>query len=120
MSLRDLNDQERGIALQCLRYFSMSGCFDLRDKYHSRLGVTKSELNIVISKWPDLQDDDSSHDDYTAVNNCFNEVCNIMTFSSDEWDKWFKVSVSEVCQAFAHWKRRTKMDASNSTGTKLS
>ena len=117
MSVRDLNETDRDIAFQCLRYFVKSGCFDIRDKYHTRLGVTKANMELMLSAWPDIQDDDASQYASWGMNNCFNEVCNIQTFSPAEWDKWFTVPESEVCQAYQRWcEIRKRVDPTNAGG----
>ena len=115
MSVRDLNETDRDIAFQCLRYVLKGGYFD--EDLHTRLGLTTADLEIMLSDWPDIQDDDASQYASWGMNNCFNEVCNIQTFSPAEWDKWFTVPESEVCQAYQRWcEIRKRVDPTNAGG----
>ena len=110
MSLRDLPVADRDIALQCLRYLLESRCFD-ENEFHTRLGMYRAELAMVVSRWPKLEDEDPSHGDYLALNNCFNEVCNGLHFSSTEWQKWFSASRNAVCDAYTRWRQSLKTNA---------
>ena len=104
MSLKDLSSSERDTALQCMRYVLESDCFE-GDEFHTRLGLTQAELAMVISKWPLLNDEERENPDNMAVNNCFNEVCNGISLSNQEREKWFSVSIATVCETFAHWRQ---------------
>ncbi|MCW3052531.1 MAG: hypothetical protein JWN14_1701 [Chthonomonadales bacterium] len=88
MRLMDLSLSERDIALQCLNFLSASNFFEGGD-FETRLGMTRAELATVMSKWPHLNDNESDHLDWTAINNAFNEVCNGIRFTHEEWQYWF-------------------------------
>lgn len=102
MSLIDLPALERNIAFQCLQFILEGGQFE-EDEFQTRLGLTRPELEMLVSKWPRLDDKDNANDDYRALNNCFNEVCNGLSFSQKEWQAWFSVPRTTVREAFAHW-----------------
>ena len=104
MSLVALTATDRDIALECVRFLLESEVL-LDNELYTRVGLTRAELRVVFAKWPHLEDAESGHPDYIAMNNCFNEVCNGLELTHEEWQKWFSVSRNAVCETFARWHR---------------
>ena len=102
MSLEELSDREREIVLQSLSAILRGGF--LEGEFHTRLGLEPEELEEIVSAYPNV--DDRNHDSkvFIAINNCLNEVCHGISFSSDQWSRWFEVNRSEVKDVFRKWR----------------
>jgi hypothetical protein len=70
---------------------------------HSRLGLEADDLQQVIARWPNLDDRDENGNDFLAINNCMNEVCNGFQIASVEWSSWFDTPMSEIKSTCRKW-----------------
>ena len=102
MSLEKLSDREREIVLQSLNAILRGGF--LKGEFHTRLGIEREELERVVSAYPDLDDMNHGSKVSLAINNCLNEVCHGISFSSDQWARWFEVDRSEVKDVYRKWR----------------
>ena len=90
MSLAKLSDSDRQIILQCLNAI-LNGRF-LEGEFQTRLGIEPDELEQIIAAYPNIDDSDHDSKEALAINNCLNEVCNVISFSNREWSQWLKVN----------------------------
>ena len=97
-----LSDKERDIVLQSLNAV-LNGGF-LAGEFQTRLGIEPEQLEQVISAYPNLIEMDESSNVNLAINNCLNEVCNGISFSSAQWSRWFNVTRSDVDEVYRKWR----------------
>ncbi len=103
MSIHDLPSSDCTTALQCLRFFLETSCFE-EIEFVTRLGVSRSALASIVDEWTEIEDKSSSCVGYLALNNCFNEICYGVSLSKEEWAKWFfSVSRETVCETYNRW-----------------
>jgi hypothetical protein len=70
---------------------------------HSRLGLEAEDLQLLISRWPNIDDRDESGAEFLAVNNCMNEVCHGFRIPLSEWGNWFDTPMSEIESTYRKW-----------------
>jgi len=63
---------------------------------HARLSLEANDLQQEIGKWPNIDDRAETGNGFLAINNCLNEVCHGFRLTSEEWNRWFDTSISEV------------------------
>ena len=90
----------RDIVLRCMK--ATSAHLDDWEK-HSRLGLEADDLQQVIARWPNIDDRDENGNDFLAINNCMNEVCNGFQIASVEWSSWFDTPMSEIESTYRKW-----------------
>ena len=104
MALRELTQKEQDLVLQSLRM--IEHCHEIQDReFHTRLGITRPALRRVISQWPEIDNGMQGSDEFLAINNCMNEVCNGIRLTPQEWAVWFTESRDVVRQAYENWLR---------------
>jgi len=98
MAMEKLSLRDQKIIVQCMSAVSL-----LIDEWetHSRLGISRDRLQTLIAEWPNLDDRIEDSDEFLAVNNCLNEVCNGL--SIDEWFNLVDASPDEVREAYKNW-----------------
>ena len=101
MSPEKLSDREREIVLQSLNAILKGGF--LEGEFHTRLGLEPEELEQVVSSYQSLDDKDCGSNIALAINNCLNEVCHGISFSSEQWSQWFEVNRGEVEDVYRKW-----------------
>jgi hypothetical protein len=72
-------------------------------EFRTRMGMDRTTLKRIISQWPEMDDRSQNSDEFLAIHNCLNEVCNGISMSPSEWEKWFTYPEARVKQTFAHW-----------------
>jgi hypothetical protein len=100
VAIESLTVQEREIVLRCMK--ATAAHIDDSEK-HSRLGIEANDLQQVITQWPKIDDRDESGNDFLAINNCMNEVCNGFRIASVDWSSWFDNPMSEVVSTYRKW-----------------
>jgi hypothetical protein len=70
---------------------------------HTRLGVTREELQTVIAQWPDIDDRDQKSNGFLAIHNSLNEICHGL--GVDEWVNLVDASLNEVKETYRNWLR---------------
>ena len=93
LGIESLSAKEQDIVLRCMKATSAH----VNDwEKHSRLGLEADDLHQVIARWPNFDDRDENGNDFLAINNCMNEVCNGFQIASVEWSSWFDTPMSEI------------------------
>ena len=100
LGIESLSAKEQDIVLRCMKATSAH----VNDwEKHSRLGLEADDLHQVIARWPNLDDRDENGNDFLAINNCMNEVCNGFQIASVEWSSWFDTPMSEIESTYRKW-----------------
>ena len=102
MAFKDLTISEKRTVLQCMQAIADGPHIDDWE-FQTRLGINRSTLKRVILTWPDIDDSAVNSDEFLAINNCLNEVCNGVKISTTEWPKWFEQSVEEIRRTYEKW-----------------
>jgi hypothetical protein len=70
---------------------------------HTRLGIRRETLREIVSRWPNIDDTDPHSDEFLAINNCMNEICNGLRISPEEWNKLFTLTRPQILDAYQKW-----------------
>ena len=100
MAIEGLTAKEKHIVLQCMK--ATAAYIDDREK-HARVGMKAGELQQLIARWPNLDDGDERSNDFLAINNCMNEVCNGFQIPPGQWNRWFDATIDEVESTYRKW-----------------
>lgn len=104
MSLKELSKEDQEIVLQCLRAIAEGD--EIEDwEFQTRLGMTRPIVKKFISQWPNIDDRLQDSEEFLAINNCMNEVCNGIRLTPEEWAKWFTQSTDAVRRTYRNWLR---------------
>jgi hypothetical protein len=100
MAIEVLSAKERNIVLQCMK---ATAAHIENWEMHTRLGLEASDLQQVITRWPNLDDRDERSIDFLAINNCMNEVCHGFPIGQTEWNNWFDAPMNDVEATYRKW-----------------
>jgi hypothetical protein len=102
MVLRNLSKVEQDLVFQSLK--AIAEGTEIGDwEFHSRLGVGRATLKELISKWPNINDSVEDSDEFLAINNCLNEVCNGIRWTAEAWSKRFTQPKKRFEQTYKAW-----------------
>lgn len=96
-----LNDVERDTIRRCL-VAMVDGPFIEDWEFHTRIGVDRQKLRLILSEWPYLESN-IEESTQVAINNCMNEIVNGVRISPAEWNKWFVVPKEVVQRTYRKW-----------------
>jgi hypothetical protein len=94
------SEKERGIVLKAMR--ATAAHID-ESEMHSRLGVNANEFANVVARWPEIDVEVRDEDEFLAVHNSLNEVCNGFRIKESEWSRWFDVPMEEIMAVYRKW-----------------
>jgi hypothetical protein len=97
MAIELLNARKKAIILQCMK--AVAGVID-EWEMHTRLGLTKGELQAVIDQWPSI-DDRNGFAGFLAINNSLNEICHGLR--AEEWAGLIDAEPDKVKSTYQHW-----------------
>jgi hypothetical protein len=93
---------EQTAALDCMKVIAEGR--EIEDwEFQTRLGITRAQLEKVITAWPEIDDSRESSEEFLAINNSFNEVCHGIAIPEAEWGKYFSQPREKVKKAYTHW-----------------
>ena len=98
MAIQSLVANDQAIILQSMQ--AVSVLID-RLEMHSRLGVTREELQLVIAQWPNIDDRDQQSIGFLAVHNSLNEICHGLAVG--DWANLVHASPDEVRATYRNW-----------------
>jgi hypothetical protein len=102
MAFADLSTSEQHIVLQCMKVIADGS--EIEDwEFHTRLGIVRPTLRRIISAWPAIDDRLDSSEEFLAINNCLNEICNGIEIADAEWGRWFAHPKDEVTKTYHKW-----------------
>lgn len=102
MWIEKLSDLQRAAVLQCVRAIAESQLIEDWE-IRTRLGISRETLSEILARWPNIDDTDDGSEEFLAINNCMNEVCHGVRISTEEWDRWFTVTRSQVLDSYRTW-----------------
>ncbi len=105
MRPKALSKSEQEIVLQCMTAI-VDGTAIADWEFHTRLGVSRPKLRRIISQWREIGDRFPDSDEFLAISNCLNEVCNGIFVSPSEWDQWFTYQRDRVKETLDHWAEK--------------
>lgn len=106
-----LTDTERDIILQCIRYISEAGRFDMAADCSPRIGVSPEGFQKVLDDWPNV-DDTVGTDAFLVINNCLNEVCNGPDSPPEqEWSDHFTSTPQNIEAVYEKWVKSLELDS---------
>lgn len=109
--LKSLSDEERAIVLECIRFVSEGGLFDMEADCSVLIGISPVEFELVLIGWPDIDDQSPGNSGFLVINNCLNEVCHGPDSpGSTEWSTYFSVPREKVIDVYHKWARPLGMD----------
>jgi hypothetical protein len=100
MAIEELTNKEQKLVLACLKATAVY--VDDTEK-HSRLGIDGEVLQQIIERWPAVDDRDENGDDFLAINNCLNEVCNGFQIAAADWSAWFDIGMDQIQATYRKW-----------------
>jgi hypothetical protein len=99
--LASLNQQERDIIRQCL-VASLVGPFFHDDEFHCIFGLTRSELQEVVDKWPDVDEKDLIV--RLSINNSLNNLVGFPHHQKAQWHNFISVSPDYLYFLLLKWR----------------
>lgn len=102
MVLGNLSPQEQRIVFQCINVILKTPLIE-EPEFLTRLGVSRQQLEEVITVWPYLNALNNDAMAVLAINNCLNEVCYGVYINSNIWGQFFDVTKPEVEQVYNKW-----------------
>ncbi|HEY7403238.1 MAG TPA: hypothetical protein VIB39_06935 [Candidatus Angelobacter sp.] len=87
----------------CLRA-AVEGPFFPDWEFSTLFGLTRDQLKVIFSSWPNLDEADESV--VLAINNSFNNLLGYPHRREDVWSEFVPVSAQELHKIFVKWKGR--------------
>jgi hypothetical protein len=103
MALKDLNELEKAVIMECLKA-SVDGPFFPEWEFDTIFGLTREEVNEILEALPDV--DDSMEDVQMAINN---SLCNLLGYPHQQeqyWSDYISVPPEEVARILRKWRGR--------------
>lgn len=98
----EINDRTWNTAHQCVAFvFHSEQLCDL--DFKCRVGTSRHEAHKLIAEWDYLDRQYLDQRAILIIHNSFNEVCNGLYLSPEEWRSSFADSCKQVESAFAEW-----------------
>lgn len=101
MSLTNLSQDDRDVVRQCLRA-AVEGPFFPDWEFHALFGLQRSEIRIVLSDWPDV--DESDETVRLAINNSLGNLVGYPHRDESQWSKFISASPADVSRIFNIWR----------------
>lgn len=98
MDFQDFSDLEQGVILDCIQAV-LSERFLWKIEFHTRIGLDKTELEEVLSRWPTLAS--KRLQDALAVQGCMRDAIN--DISDAMWPLWVRCSKEEALSILNRW-----------------
>lgn len=102
MALDNTSSRDREVVHQCLVALR-AGEFIDEDEFQSRIGLSVTEYDAVVSAWPAIDDRADDSDACLAINNALNELSYGMRVEPDMWSSQIDASADEVREVYRHW-----------------
>jgi hypothetical protein len=97
--LSALSDAEKQVVRRSIEL----ACRVLEDECHTRLGVTPTEIQGLLSSWPLVDDSRDDSPACLAINNSLNDLLNGVGISEAEARKTIGASPSEMERIYRKW-----------------
>jgi hypothetical protein len=102
MSIEQLDSAEKQVVFDCMRA-AVEGPFFPDWEFHSLFGMDRSTLGEILTKWPNLDDNDNQVS--LAINNSFANLLGYPHQQESAWKEFIKVSQLEVDRIFGKWRK---------------
>jgi hypothetical protein len=101
VTLERLSSEDREVIRRCLA--TLIDGNDLEGEFHTRLGVTESEVAELLMRWPSIDDRRKNSLASIAINNAMNEMLNGLGLSDTELERRVGTTRDRLARVYHEW-----------------